>query len=164
MFLEIPATMFSYVMNTVFWWISFGGRIPWKVTVSWKISTCSDDGSRQTSGGSSKPQCNEKPVEAEAIFFSSLGRESPRNLIWKVVLRKCLWLVHSTNWEAETVHELLGSVQLCDSLAHSCKGSEKSAGNPEHHPAVAHPFGEVKDCRSIKEEDECTKSGFSKQG
>ena len=36
-----------------------------------RFPTCS----RQTSGGSSKPQCHEKPLEAEAIFFSSLGRE-----------------------------------------------------------------------------------------
>ena len=120
--------------------------------------------SRQTSGGSSKPQCHEKPLEAEAIFFPVL-EEIPRNLIWKeVVLTKCLWIAHSTNREAETVQvnfELLVSVQFCISVEFSRKGSEKSAGNSQPHP-VAHTFGEVKDCKSIKEEDECMKSGFSK--
>ncbi len=151
-------------MNTVFWWISFGGRIPWKVTYLLEDFDMFRRRIEANIGWKQQTTMQWEAARSGGNLFSSLGRERPKNLIWKVVLRKCLWFVHSTNWEAETVLELLVPVQLCDSLARSCKGSEKSAGNPQHHPAVAHPFGEVKDCQSIKEEDECTKSGFSKQG
>lgn len=161
MFLEIPATMFSYMLwNTVFWWVSFGGRIPWKVTVSYKISNMFE----ANIGWKQQTTMPWEAARSGGHFFPVL-EESPRNLIWKeVVLTKCLWIAHSTNREAEIVQvnfELLVSVQFCISVEFSRKGSEKSAGNSQPHP-VAHTFGEVKDCKSIKEEDECMKSGFSK--